>query len=347
MVAESSLEYDRRFSARGADPDDLDGASVTGRPTPLVVRSAPASRNDRKAVGRAQPPAVSNLAASFPLFFFGAGCVAAAVLVILEGDHSAIGRIPLWVPFVALGIIALVGGTLSVFAEPDEVDERAEARSRNSRSASRPVDTPEATDRYLRRSDATDGDGKSGPQRGPPTLPRPVASWNLPTESARTASSAPRAASSTDPAIPSVPDDPAELLKELDRIEAELHASRRPAGQLASTTPAPTPTSERTAAALQGPAVGESRPADVAPSSARGTSVSELESPKRVAHCVGCGSAIIHAKTPTKCQVCGEPLCSDCRDRSLAEGKPNLCPLCSLLDSVHARGPPTPSRLRT
>ncbi|HEV8050596.1 MAG TPA: hypothetical protein VGP88_08390, partial [Thermoplasmata archaeon] len=79
-----------------------------------------------------------NLAASFPLFFFGGGCLAIAGFVAVDEARATIGRLPLWGPFLALGIIAVAGGALSLFAVPDgdRRDPRAESGFRPTLAAS-------------------------------------------------------------------------------------------------------------------------------------------------------------------------------------------------------------------
>ena len=63
----------------------------------------------------ASPPVREGLAESFPLLFFGGGCLAVALF--LERSSFGFGRLPLWILFSIVGGVALVGGTLSVFAD--------------------------------------------------------------------------------------------------------------------------------------------------------------------------------------------------------------------------------------
>jgi hypothetical protein len=58
--------------------------------------------------------------------------------------------------------------------------------------------------------------------------------------------------------------------------------------------------------------------------------------------CVGCGTPLLAPAKPVLCRSCHEPLCSDCRNRALAEGVPGLCPACALLESVHSSGRGSP-----
>jgi hypothetical protein len=350
MDADSSLGTRPTYGAGGSLDDDQDPASGFGRPVPAVRRDGPVRKSTRSRASRPAPPEVSNFAASFPLFFFGGGCVAAAVFVLLEGSRAAIGRIPLWVPFVALGIIALAGGTLSLFAEPDETVATEPADDRPPRAAPTP---PRAT--LPKRS-----------PRPPVPIPGPMPSPSAPVaarpDRGQLASrGAPRDAPSlgevrdTGPVAPAgaardetVPDDVPSLLRELDSIEAVLRSSRVESRPV---PPAPG-TTVRAAKAAKTVAVNPTTPPVVGegiapPTSATPEWLEEPEAPRQIAHCVGCGSAMVHAGAAARCHACGEPLCADCRDRSLAEGKPNLCPLCGLLDSVHAKGPMPGSRTST
>ncbi|MCI4353693.1 MAG: hypothetical protein L3K14_10015 [Thermoplasmata archaeon] len=276
-----------------------------------------------------------NLAASFPLFFFGAGCVVAATFVILEGHGAALGRIPLWLPFLALGTIALVGGTLSVFAEPDHPIENGSIE-RNLPTPVRPVSySPPAVPPGQFKPPRVD----SVVKRQELPRPRPQRS---PVRARGMASSPPPETTAGAPAPPVPPDDVGALLKEIDRIEADLHSSGA-ASEAAPSTPS---LPETSVPSVEPPSTNssrvESRPTDSRPSNDPLDDL-ESEAPGKIATCGGCGSVIIDEGTISQCQVCGEPLCSECRDRSRSEGTPNVCPLCSLLDTIHS-GAPTSAR---
>jgi hypothetical protein len=320
-----------------------------GRPIPSVRRDGDSEARTLSPRSRSREAELGNLAASFPLFFFGAGCIAVATFVLFEGSHAAIGRIPLWVPFVALGIIALAGGTLSIFAEPDEP-------SAGTGSEKLPRGRPSSRVRSVTAN--------------PPTRPQPRTSSPAPRVTPRIAA-APKELADSRPAwseepapsraeTPSVSsatvvtstiaaDDTASLLKEIDAIEADIHASRSggPGGP-SIPAPVPRPSALPTRVPVALPRVAASGTAGV-PKAVAPTAPARLESevPHVMARCAGCGSVILQSGTPSRCQVCGEPLCSECRDRSLAEGKPNLCPLCGLLDSVHSKGSPAPQARRS
>jgi hypothetical protein len=310
-----------------------------GRSPPSVRRSSSTVNQGDSRNSRSSSPKSENLAASFPLFFFGAGCVASAVFVILEGSGATIGRIPLWIPFIALGIVALVGGTLSVFAEPDELKpepNRGELSDVNEGMAFVPKARPRPQPLVSPASGVqTPLEPPAVRQRSP--LPAPAVaveevSTDLPPRPDPTTISA-----SSEAELP----DSSALLKEIDLIDADLHSRL---GSVPTFPPEPQDYREDAPVAAARVSVEISAPVPEASGTrfARANGPLESEAPRPSALCVGCGSVILNSRAPFACQVCGEPLCSDCRDRGLREGKPNLCPLCSLLDSVHSkRAPPT------
>lgn len=303
------------------------------------------SRNQhpRRTTPDAKTARTANLAASFPLIFFGAGCVASAVFVVLSRSHTTIGRIPLWVPFLVLGIIALGGGILSVFAMPDESESPPAAEERVVRP------TPPGPVPHGRPRPATHVSPPST-LRPPAPMPvkqvipvrplpqPPVESEPEPEPEKAPARAVPRQMR-TRPEPPLSLDDTEALLQEIDRISADLHSGRGAPSPEAARSPPAMPRVARSPPQPVSSSVEDRRPRAAIP-------LAELAAPprpRRVDHCVGCGSAILHTGAPIRCQICHEPMCADCRDRSLAEGKPNLCPLCSLLDSVHS-GPSVSSR---
>jgi hypothetical protein len=325
-----------------------------GRPASALRRAKARRSRDRASASESTSPKLGNLAASFPLLFFGAGCLAAAAFVLLDGTGAAIGRIPLWLPFFALGTIALVGGTLSVFAEPDETEEIEEANE-----DFEVEEVPRAVSLSMSRAVSPEPGVqlRTETRAAPPPVP--------PSEEARSSVRPPARADDSlispsthspgsEPVPPAsagagtlLPDDASALLREIDLITADLRANRRPT----RTTPTrgfagrglPT-TTQPVAGAMVGPLPVQAGAAQLTPATPERL---ESEAPRQSVHCVGCGSVILRSGTPSRCQVCGEPLCSDCRDRSYAEGKPNLCPLCHLLDSVHSRGSPSPQPTRS
>lgn len=330
------LHRRRSLPQAGSDsPDGEDDSEDSRTPASRDRLRRPASRD-------ALVPKNNRLEASFPLIFFGAGCLASAVFVVLSRSHESLGRIPLWVPFLALGIIALGGGILSLFAEPDESEAQPAPRPTVARPLpprtpprGRPRPSAVAPPPPAARISPPKTTRRVAPASPPP--PEPVEPEPEP-EPAVTSPAPSRSPSRTE--IPLLGDDSAALLEEIDRISADLHSDRgilSPRGGTSSTPP-------RTTRSPARPVVLRSPAEDLRPRAA--IPLAELAappSPRRVERCVACGSPILHAGSPIQCQVCQEPLCPDCRDRSLAEGRPNLCPLCALLNTVHS-GPSVPSR---
>lgn len=345
MDADNSLGTGAPPRHRSLPQARVGSTSRSGRPVPSVRPDS--STRIRVTNGPSSSARISNLAASFPLFFFGAGCIAVAFFIVLEGSHAAIGRIPLWVPFVALGIIALAGGSLSVFAEPDEPYQE-ETPEETTRSPRLPPPSSIAYDRVPRIRRPTHVASSRPPPRASDAATAKLASDEAPPKSSPSPVPPPRPAPVAVTPPSAVPfDDTASLLQEIDLIDAALHAPHLTAGR----APAPSTTSPRVSTAspaAKSVAPPATKVATVSPRSKPSPRM-ESEVPRQVAHCVGCGSVILHSGSPSKCRVCGETLCTECRDRSIAEGKPNLCPLCGLLDSVHSKGPspPSPPRSRT
>lgn len=284
-------------------------------------------------------PFARNLAASFPLIFLGGGCLAIGAILWLEKTRASLGHIPLWLPFIAVGIIAVVGATLSMFAEPDPLPAESSVPTARRNSLRDGKGASRAQKRSVPPPARQRGDiGRPVPMlrsSEPPSSPEPEP--DVPPISAPTLARSP-APAATEP----LDSDAGALLAEIDAIDAAIHGGRAPV----PARPSPTQTAGGSASAPPPtalPAAG-SAPAGVGPV---GAAPAPAESPRTRDRCVGCGSTILHSGSPARCQVCGEPLCTDCRDRSLAEGKPNLCPLCGLLDSVHSKASPTGAPARS
>jgi hypothetical protein len=347
MDAEESLGTGGPSPNRNLPPGRVDPDFYHGRPIPTVRREEDPLQRVRPRKLDPSGDRANNLAASFPLFFFGAGCIAVAAFVLLEGSHAGIGRIPLWVPFIALGIIALAGGTLSVFAEPDEPGRRDDVEAIPQSPSRRPAP--------LVPRNRSLGDRPRPAEPVPPVVPHEPAESPEPSDTRP-----PWLEELTPPPVESSPappapveaasinnDDTAALLAEIDAIDKDIHTSKlgSPYGR-PETRPSPRPSEVPTSAPSVSfvPSVGNNAAGQAVPAA---TPRMESEVPRQVARCAGCGSVILHSGMPSQCQVCGEPLCSDCRDRSLSEGKPDLCPLCSLLDTVHSKGSTAPSTRRS
>lgn len=338
MDADSSRSTPTARRQRSLPPVPVDPDFRAGRPLPAIRKGGPAGANT--ANPRSVDTRISNLAASFPLFFFGAGCLAVALFIILEGSHAAIGRIPLWVPFIALGIIALAGGTLSVFAEPDEPP-RDEPEQEPAISPRAPRPRPVPSDRIPHiRAPANTGVTQIAARPSAGTARKDVAEEKPPEPSPPPVPPpSPAPAPTISPNVEPI-DDTDALLREIDSIEAAIHTSYRTPRVPSIAPPVNRPVPAQLPS-IKPPVPTVAKVAALGPST-KAAPRTASEGARQVARCVGCGSVILHSGSPSKCQVCGEPLCSECRDRSIAEGKPNLCPLCSLLDSVHSRGPSAP-----
>lgn len=335
------------------DPSARMGPRSRVREGPELGRGRPDLRTSQNGSGRGSPirlkstsprsTLAENLEASFPLIFFGGGCLAAAAFVLGDGSHLLIGRIPLWLPFMALGLIALVGGILSIFAEPDPLDEPI---SSDEQPPSHAMPLTPAVASIVRPSVPAASPGPNPISAGTALVARPFKVTNVPEPPRALVPRAPPIAgpetrNPIPPAVsaaPLLPDDATALLMEIDLISQDLRATRagaRLGGATENTSVPPT----RAPSVATTPGATQPGVPSVAPRPSLPTASVPLEVPRRAVHCVGCGSVILAAGPPVQCQVCHEPLCSDCRDRSYAEGKPNMCPLCGLLDTVHARGP--------
>jgi hypothetical protein len=321
----------------GPDPDYR-----PGRPAPSVWRDRTERALTRKrAIGLSETDS-SSLTASFPLFFFGAVCAVLAVYVRLEEPGAVVGRIPLWVPLLAFGIIGLVGGTLSVFAKPDDSAEPVRPdpppeRPRVPKARYSPDDRP-----IRGIAPAGPPAARPPPRRAPDSMAEPIRPRPTRPISAPRRAEPPPAADADSTSPPDVPaSDLSSLLSEIDSIEADLNSSHLPSSATgaglgaAVRPPALIPNSvpiSRPSPAARGPETPTAGPS--APDHRRS------EPPRRPLLCVGCSSPILDPGPPIRCQSCREPICAACRDRALAEGKPGLCPFCSLLDEVDAKEPP-------
>ena len=56
--------------------------------------------------------------------------------------------------------------------------------------------------------------------------------------------------------------------------------------------------------------------------------------PLNASRCISCGVSVPEANIPGTCSRCGRAMCSPCLDRSHSEGRPEICPVCSILDQL-------------
>jgi hypothetical protein len=326
MDADTSLGPGSQLRHRTWPGAPKESGFPRGRPVPAVFRDPPEP-------DRVRAEETSSLAASFPLIFFGAGFAFLGAYVRYEQPAETIGHIPLWIPFFGVGLIALVGGVLSVFAKPGETPPNMPAGGAHWRGAPRPV--PRVTsDRILRPPfPVTENAGRRPARTGPTGSRKPERSW--PAEPVPLpAAGPPKPLRVADPEEPSARSDSSLLLRELDAIDADLRASRGPR-PLARPWPA-----TEAEPALSGRAPGaELRPAGRSMDDPSGEDSVPRDGPSVEApmSCIGCGSEVPSNEEGIRCVGCEQPLCADCLDRSKAAGNSNLCPFCSVLDVVHRK----------
>lgn len=351
MEHDTSLGTERRLRSRmGRSEEAPDPLLRPGRPAPSIRRETPEARRSR--VWQSNPLAsdADSLAASLPLFLVGAACTGFGLFVRVNNSHAVIDRIPLWLPLIAIGLIALVGGTLSFFATAGgTVEEDPPSSSRWTpplRSPARPAMAREEP-----------AEPAVAPPRIPPTVrPRPstglapagsnvARAATTPRPTPRTAVLATGPDSLDDLGVSEGPDpssDDVSALSELDSIDMDLHPSRlAPAPPRAAASPpssldADADSIEAVLADLSEEPSGRT----IAPRPP--TSRSSPPTPRPLAHCIECSSPIPVSEDPHQCLGCQEPLCAECRGRSLAEGKPGLCVFCSVLDEFHPRATGNP-----
>ena len=317
-----------------------------GRPPPSVRRERPEARRSRVWASNPLASDADSLAASLPLFLVGAGCAGFGLFVRINNSHAVIDRIPLWLPLVAIGIIALVGGTLSFFATAGGASEEDPASSTRwtppARLPARPAMTRSKRDESPMAPPAIPSRVRPRPSNGPapvrPGVARPVSALRPPAAAANFAT---EPEPSDDFGSPEVPDpssdDSSSLLSELDSIDMDLHPSR--AASVPPSAAAPTRSSlDADADSIEAVLSDLSeernqRPVAPRPPPARSGQLG----PRPVAHCIECGSPILVSGDARQCLGCQEPLCAECRGRSLAEGKPGLCVFCSVLDEFHPK----------
>jgi hypothetical protein len=340
MEHDTSLGTELRLRQRRVTADPEEPELRHGRPAPSIRRE----RAARSAQSTRRETEVDSLAASMPLILIGVACTAFGIYVRFEETHAAIDRIPLWLPLVAIGIIALLGGILSIFASPSETFDAPPPEPARRRAEALPMRRPtppvraetwEPEDASAEEEPAVRHRPTSRPERVVPPL-------------GRTASSAPGRSLERSPAqSPATRDDESEnlssLLDELDSIDGDLHGSPPSSGP-APPNPAPPSHVEADAAAIEAELadlVGVAAPAAVAPrpSPPRLLRPSSVPPPRPgVVHCVECGSRMDGAGTVVRCHGCQEPLCPECQGRSVEEGKPGLCVFCSVLDEFGPKG---------
>lgn len=340
MFAHAAPSSESRLRNRRGSELRVSSEFHYGRPVPSVWRDRVDQPKSRLNGSRTSEEDGSALASSFPLIFFGAGLTFVGFYIRSEDPSAFIARLPLWVPFLLLGLIALGGGVLSIFAKPGE-------GTSPTRSERPERDHPPRIDLDLpptppRRSVPTEGRYRdtptrsSSPVRAAP-MDRPVrrefASAPGPGRSEPIRASMPEESSSG-------PFDFSSLLRELESIDDDLRGppQKRP----------PSPTRPRPEAGEYS-AEGAAGSTPELPASARDDALSfprmTVSPPPSEpttglgVSCIGCGGAIPRGPPSAVCGGCDQPLCSECLGRSEMEGQPVRCPFCSALDSIYARDP--------
>jgi hypothetical protein len=316
-----------------------------GRPAPSTRREGPdASRPRGTSVVRPESD-VSSFAASLPLFLFGAVCTGFGVFVRFENSHAVIARIPLWLPLVAIGLIALVGGTLSVFATSAEATEEtipASTRRPYLPPARRPVPAARFDGPTAEWTPSRDVTAYRSRPRTLPEPASPAVARTTPPPRSYAASSLPESEVTTPE---STADSLVSWLDEIDSIQVDLHEPAGPSPSMPTNAMTPSEVDADAAAidAELANLLGETQAAAqrVRPRPERPTSGTR----PALARCVECGSKIIGPGEVSRCRGCDEPLCVECRARSVAEGKPDLCVFCSVLDEFppETATPPAPT----
>lgn len=321
----------RREAARSNPPAYGSTRGRAGRSMVWSERAPP--RHARRLAGSPASEA-SGLAASFPLIFFGAGLTFVGVYVRLLEPTSAVGHIPLWLPFLILGVVALGGGILSVFARPSEPARPSASPGTSpdpgpSRESSVVRGPPH---RYHRRGRPSES---LPPGRYPPTPPAAPQPRGTEPADRGPVTLGGRDAGDRAPARRIAPDEPTLLLGELASIEADL----RPRGvaKLATSRGLVAEDPARRLATRAGDPADRSRDPTAAPSRPSPPQRRDLvagDTPGTPAVCTGCGSRIAGPTASVRCLVCDRPLCPACADGSERDGAPGLCPFCAVLDAL-------------
>jgi hypothetical protein len=335
MFARGSRSSESRLRNQNASEVRVTSEFHYGRPIPSVWRDTVDRQETRQNRSRTSEEDGSGLASSFPLIFFGAGLTFVGFYIRSEDPSAFIARLPLWIPFLLLGLIGLGGGILSVFAKPTEVTgiRRPDESARES-GPSLGRDLPPIRARRspptARRFEETATPTSSPVRAAHADRPRSTefALTPRPGESERAR------ASRTGAQL-----DFASLFQELESIDLELRGApaRRPPSPPRSRADTGTDSVGRPT----GPAPERESGPTVEVSSLPRTALEPLASePTRLAmDCIGCGSAITRFPPSAVCRGCDQPLCAECLGRSEADGEPVLCPFCTALNSLHVGEP--------
>lgn len=287
-----------------------------------------------RAQGATRTPGVSvreNLEYSLPFLIGGVLLIAVGLWFGFAHVHPAGARGAFWLLLVGLGITMLGGGLALTYSEPPES-----------------TPSPSLSGDYVRipRSEWLRWQEEGSPPFGRPPE-REIPAWQE-TEPTSTDRPEPSATPSHPPAGPSVPlsaaptsgvttspppvatsglANDAELVA---RVSDELlRAPRDPWNEATVPSPAPSPSQqpawrEDPVQLLEAELASLQREPQ-APQVPRGSPVP----PRSLERCIGCGSPTT-SYSEQVCVMCDRPLCDVCLERSVADGRPSVCPFCSL-----------------
>ena len=340
MQVHPSQGSDSEVEHRESAPPREGVAAQSGRPSPSVRREPGIRRGTAAKRATNTAPPESDLAASFPLIFFGSGLAVVGVYLRSTDSGAYLAHIPLWIPFLLIGLVGLGGGILSVFARPAEVAPRQSdqeprrtlpGRRELRLHVRRPIRSRAAPSRTLPKADPVPPPENAANLRPPAPPLTPWYRGGAPTtEPARRPTESRGIGADASASLTEIDSIDARLRRSLSGPRAgRLQPSGRPSGPVE-----PWP-SGLGAAPLLGPyaASSGSSPAVASVPSSRGPA------PNR--RCISCGSAITPQQAAVACSVCQQPICSDCTTQSRAQGRPNLCAFCSVLEELHPPGSAT------
>jgi hypothetical protein len=282
------------------------------RSVPLTTLSSPGSHRRRLATVSALRASAFRTAIeeSLGLFIVGGVCCFLGVYYISSGAKFGSSRLPIWELFVALGIVGLVGGFLSMAAEED-------ADGTPPRALGRPtphvvLDEPEL-----------EAVRSEGPEESPLPEPSPEPSEEIdPEPDPSYRSEEPIRTERYDPDVATSVED---ALAELDGVERSLGEGPRVRGadrtDRALRSAGPSHITARSAALSS----GEIR---ASPPTAAAALATTGAPPRTAGECGGCGREAL-GSNGSECPGCGSRLCQACWEGF----DPPPCPSCADLRS--------------
>jgi hypothetical protein len=313
-------------------------------------RSDPARRPRRPSGGA--PPAAPAWLGSLPFFLVGGVTIGVAAILLSDHSSAALVHLPVWTYLLAIGSIALIGGTVATFVGepiPDLPEENelvgadlivvSRARWKDLNKMERWVED---------RISSAPEPPPPAPARVAPADPRP-AGRSPPTVRTRTRSARGAIPNLLVPTIddlleglPTVSDADlaaAELWRETDDSR-EIPPPPLPPVGLAPrprTAPAPVPAPARPVPAER--SAPRARPnVDLdrlltelereAAKVAEDQAIEAALTPSSVLHCAGCGRGVAITERWEHCDRCLSAYCADCENRVQMVGDRSLCAAC-------------------